>query len=294
MTYRRVTTAPGVAVAVRESGPKDAPVVVCVHGYPDDGLLWEGVRALLDNDYRVVAYDVRGAGESDRPKDRSAYALDRLKSDLHAVIDAVSPHEPVHLLAHDWGSCQSWHALSHGDAPRVATFTSISGPLLSQGNRWISAQFARRRTWGRGLWQVAHSAYIAFFRMPWLPVAFIRLGLFDLVLRTDRSRRRTPARRADAVSGLEIYRANMRFGRAAPSPSPSRPVAVPVLVIAPTKDSYISVGMQTELDGLAPDLRVREVDGGHWLPLSKPDVVVHHLREFIESARHLDEREVSA
>jgi pimeloyl-ACP methyl ester carboxylesterase len=267
-------------------------VVVCVHGYPDDGRLWDGVRALLDNDYRVVAYDVRGAGESDRPDARSAYALDRLAEDLRAVIDDVSPHEPVHLLAHDWGSCQSWHALGQGDGLRVMTFTSISGPSLSQGNRWITAQFAARRTWGRGLWQIAHSAYIAFFRMPWLPVAFIRLGLFDVVLRTDRSRRRTRPRRADAVSGLEIYRANIRFG-GPPAPDP-RPVGVPVLVIAPTKDGYISVGMQTELGGLAPDLRVREVDGGHWLPLSQPDVVVRHLREFIESSRHLDGREVSA
>jgi pimeloyl-ACP methyl ester carboxylesterase len=284
MTYRRVTTAGGAALALRESGPKDAPVIVCVHGYPDDGSLWDGVRALLDNDYRVVAYDVRGAGESDRPRERAAYALDRLAADLRAVIDDVSPREPVHLLAHDWGSCQSWYALSHGEPLRVRTFTSISGPSLAQSSRWIAAQFGGRATWGRGLWQVAHSAYIALFRMPWLPVAVIRLGLFDAVLRSDRSRRRRPARRADAVSGLEIYRANLRYGRRrSPPPVRSRPVAVPVLVIAPKGDSYVSVGMQTELGGLAPDLRVREVDGGHWLPLSKPDVVARHLREFIEA-----------
>lgn len=285
MTYRRVTTTDGVALAVRESGPRDAPVVVCVHGYPDDGSLWDGVRALLDNDYRVVAYDVRGAGESDRPVERAAYTLDRLAGDLRAVIDEVSPHEPVHLLAHDWGSCQSWYALSHGEPSRVRTFTSISGPSLAQGNRWIAAQFDDLATWGRGLWQVAHSAYIGFFRLPWLPVAFIHLGLFDAVLRTDRSRRRHRPRRADAVSGLEIYRANMRFGaRRRPSPGvSSQPVALPVLVIAPKRDSYVSVGMQTELGGLAPDLRVREVDGGHWLPLSKPDVIARHLREFMET-----------
>lgn len=277
MSYRRVATADGVALAVRESGPKGAPVIVCVHGYPDDGGLWDGVRALLDNDYRIVAYDVRGAGESDRPTRRADYSLERLADDLRSVIDDVSPDEPVHLLAHDWGSCQSWYALSQDEPPRVATFTSISGPSLSQGSRWIRAQFERRETRRRGLWQLAHSSYIAFFRMPWLPVAFIRLGLFDVVLRADRSRRGATPRRADAVSGLEIYRANMGL-----NPSGERPVAVPVLVIAPKRDSYISVGMQTELGGLAPDLRVREVDGGHWLPLSKPDLIARHVREFIE------------
>src|SRR4051794_26861650 len=63
MGYRRVTGADGVELAIRESGPAGAPVLLCVHGYPDDGSLWDGLRALLDRDYRVVAYDVRGAGE---------------------------------------------------------------------------------------------------------------------------------------------------------------------------------------------------------------------------------------
>jgi pimeloyl-ACP methyl ester carboxylesterase len=241
---------------------------------------------------------VRGAGESDRPRGRPAYTMDHLKADLHAVIDDVSPDAPVHLLAHDWGSCQSWYALSHGVPPRVATYTSISGPSLAQGNRWIAAQFADRATWGRGLWQLAHSAYIMFFRMPGLPVAAIRLGLFDLVLRTDRSRRRTKASRSDAVSGLQLYRANMRFGRPRrrPARTASSPVAIPVQVIAPTRDSYVSVAMQTELGEAAPDLRVTEVDGGHWLPLSKPEIVARHVRSFIEQRPSLrvDEPEVSA
>jgi pimeloyl-ACP methyl ester carboxylesterase len=280
MDYRRVTSADGVALAIRESGPVGAPVLVCVHGYPDDGSLWDGVRALLDKDFHVVAYDVRGAGVSDRPKERSAYSLDRLKADLHAVIDEVSPDEPVHLLAHDWGSCQAWYALSHGEPPRVASFVSISGPSLAQANRWIAAQFQDRRTWSRGLWQVAHSAYVGLFRMPWLPVAIIRIGLFDLILRADRSRRKARVHTDDAVAGLELYRANMRGNRI--PRHRSRPVGVRVMVIAPKADSYVSVGLQTELGDLAPDLRVREVAGGHWLPLSRPEAVAEHVRELIE------------
>jgi pimeloyl-ACP methyl ester carboxylesterase len=283
MGYRWVTTSDGVVLAVRESGPKDAPVLVCVHGYPDDSSLWDGVRALLDDDYRVVAYDVRGAGESGRPRERAAYRLDRLAEDLRAVVDEVSPDAPVHLLAHDWGSVQAWYALGHGEPPRVRSFTSISGPSLAQGNRWLAKQFSARSTWLRGARQVAGSAYIALFRLPWLPVAIVRLGLFDLALRTDRSRGGHRSRRADAVSGLELYRANMRFGlpRRRLPVTKSAAVGVPVMVLAPRADRYVSVGMQTELDGLVPDLRVHELDGGHWLPLSRPAVIASHVREFI-------------
>lgn len=288
MTYRRVTTADGVTLAVRESGPVDAPVIVCVHGYPDDGTLWDGVRALLDKDFRVVAYDVRGAGSSTRPAKRSDYRLERLAEDLRTVIDDVSPDRPVHLLAHDWGSCQSWYALGRQEPPRVGTFTSISGPSLAHGSRWIKTQLRRRTTIRKGLWQIAHSSYIAFFRMPWMPVVFIRLGLFAAVLRTDRSRRGSRPSRDDAIAGLEIYRANM--GRSLSDAA----VAVPVLVIAPNRDSYISVGMQTEVEAIAPDLRTKVVDGGHWLPLSKPSVIADAVREFVGTGSSLDGGEVSA
>lgn len=275
MGYRRVTMTDGTALSIRESGPPDAPVILCVHGFPDDGSLWDQVRAELDGDYRVVSYDVRGAGRSDHPKQRSAYTVDRLAADLRAVVDEVSPDEPVHLVAHDWGSCQSWYALTQPDAPRVRSFVSISGPDLDHASRWIKARLKTPE----GRWQAAHSAYIGFFRMPWLPVAFIRLGLFGLALRTDRSRRRTRARRADAVSGLEIYRANIGARRPV---GRDRKVGVPVLVLAPRSDGYISVPLQTDVAALAPDLRVAVVDGGHWLPLSRPEVVAEHVRAFVE------------
>lgn len=284
MGYRRVTTADGTTLSVRESGPPDAPVILCVHGFPDDGSLWDRVRAQLDADYRVVAYDVRGAGESDHPKRRSAYTVERLAADMKAVVDEVSPDRPVHLVAHDWGSCQSWYALTQPDAPRVRSFVSLSGPDLDHASRWIKAHL---RT-GVGRWQAAHSAYIGFFRMPWLPVLFIRLGLFGLLLRTDRSRRGVRSRRADAVSGLEIYRSNI--GRRRPVDADRR-VGVPVMVIAPRADSYISVELQSDVADLAPDLRVAVVDGGHWLPLSRPEVVARQVRGFIE---RLDETTVSA
>jgi len=113
----------GVRLAVFEAGNPDGPVVVAVHGYPDNHAVWEGVAAQLGDEYRVVTYDVRGAGASDKPTGRAAYRIDRLGDDLAAVIDAVSPDAPVHLVGHDWGSMQLWEPLSH---PRFAD--RVAGP----------------------------------------------------------------------------------------------------------------------------------------------------------------------
>ncbi|MQA15323.1 MAG: alpha/beta fold hydrolase [Pseudonocardiaceae bacterium] len=110
----------GVLLQVHESGRRGGPTVVCVHGYPDDHTAWGGVAAELAPRYHVVSFDVRGAGGSGQPRNRAAYRLDQLAADLTAVIDAASPDRSVHLLAHDWGAIQVWHALT-GESLRAAT-----------------------------------------------------------------------------------------------------------------------------------------------------------------------------
>ena len=124
-----------VRLAVYVSGPRDAPPIVLVHGYPDSAAVWEPVRAQLDSRYRVISYDVRGAGASEAPVGRAAYRLERLAADLAAVADATCGAQPFHLVGHDWGSIQSWEAVtSAAFKGRIASFTSISGPSLDHAS----------------------------------------------------------------------------------------------------------------------------------------------------------------
>src|SRR5689334_2514388 len=101
-----------VELSLQVSGPEDAPVVVLVHGFPDNRRVWERVVEILETDHRVATYDVRGAGESTAPPSRSGYRMGRLIDDLVAVLDEVAPDgRPVHLVGHDWGSNQLWSAV---------------------------------------------------------------------------------------------------------------------------------------------------------------------------------------
>ncbi|HEU5030152.1 MAG TPA: alpha/beta fold hydrolase, partial [Spirillospora sp.] len=54
----------GIELAVRERGEGNRPAVVLVHGYPDTGAMWDDVAERLAGRFRVIAYDVRGAGGS--------------------------------------------------------------------------------------------------------------------------------------------------------------------------------------------------------------------------------------
>ena len=138
-----VTASDGVTLAVHRYTEVDPsrPTILAIHGWPDNHRIWDGVAQELDKRhpgrYNVVAYDVRGAGESSRPAKRSGYAFVQLVSDIAAVIDSLGV-ERVHLLAHDWGSIQTWAAVTDESVMgKVASFTSISGPHLQYAGRFL-------------------------------------------------------------------------------------------------------------------------------------------------------------
>lgn len=101
MTQEMVTTDVGeIAVNVSGSGP----VIVCVHGWPEHSWSWRHqAEYFSQKGYTVAAMDVRGYGDSAKPKEISAYTLKQLASDVKAVADALSD-EPVILFGHDWGA----------------------------------------------------------------------------------------------------------------------------------------------------------------------------------------------
>ncbi len=285
-TPRHVTSPDGTRLAVYESGEPGSPTVLAVHGYPDNHTVWDGVTARLAERFHVVTYDVRGTGASDKPGSVSGYRMPRLVADLAAVIGAVSPARPVHLLAHDWGSIQTWAAL--GDdalAGRVASFTSISGPDLDYSAAWLRGLARHPRA---ALRQLAHSYYIGLFQLPGLPEFAARHGVLDrlIALSAAGSRSRAAAadqpQRGDAerINGLALYRANMLAALARPRPLP---VSVPVQVIAPDRDPYITAQLAFEAPRRwVADLTTHTVAGGHWVVSERPDVIARLTAQFVD------------
>ncbi|MGH3801058.1 MAG: SDR family oxidoreductase, partial [Pseudonocardiaceae bacterium] len=277
-----VTGTDGVRLRVYESGRVGAPTVVCVHGYPDNHTVWDGVAAELAQRYHVVSYDVRGAGASEKPRGRTAYRLDQLAQDLAAVVDAVSPDRPVHLLAHDWGAVQTWHAVTGAWLRgRVSSFTSISGPCLDHAGHWFRARLRRPtpRALRELITQLVSSWYTALFQLPLLPELAWRTGLAQRVLALSEPIS-TPTM-SDAVCGLALYRANMLPRLGLPG---ARTTGIPVQVLAPQRDPFVSVALQTDISQWAPNPAVRVLPGGHWLPRTGPQTVARCASELIEHA----------
>jgi pimeloyl-ACP methyl ester carboxylesterase len=256
-----------VRLAVYEAGPTTAPTVVLVHGYPDTHDVWDEVAEALAERFRVVRYDVRGAGASSAPHGRDGYLLERLRADLFAVIDAVSPGKPVHLVGHDWGSIQAWEAVTEPGAPaRIASFTSVSGPCLDHVGYWVRENRARPTV----LKQLLHSWYILAFQVPVLPELLWRplgkawpafLGAVEGVRRPGFP---APTMAADAARGVSLYRANFRARLDRPR---ERRTEVPVQVVVPVKDRYVTPAATEGLERWVPRLWRRRLDAGHWSAL---------------------------
>lgn len=281
-----VTSADGTRLAVFESGNPQGPVLVAVHGYPDNHTVWDGVAAELGDRFRVITYDVRGAGESDHPTGRAAYRMDRLAEDFRAVIDDVSPDAPVHLLAHDWGSIQSWGPVTDPSfADRIASFTSISGPSLDYAGVWM--QDVRAHPLG-ALRQLLASYYMLLFQIPALPeklvgLDFVARGIdqVELAGRADASSA-APIERthADKANGINLYRANILARVLRPKP---RRTLVPVLVLAPVDDPFARLAVSTEAPvPFVDELTVTEIPGSHWVVTARPDLVALHVKEFVD------------
>ena len=295
MTRTTVTASDGIKLAVHAYTEIDPqrPTVLAIHGYPDNHHLWDGAAGQLSDHhngkYNVVAYDVRGAGESERPAGRSGYRFPQLISDVGAVIDNLGVGQ-VHLLAHDWGSIQGWAAVTDDAVmSKVASFTSISGPHLN-----YAGKFLRSARTPRGLFDVVRqfmaSGYIWFFLCPGLPELMIRSGLgvkvIDAFGRIGKSSTRTqtlapPRSRGDYLNGLNLYRANMP----APFLAPGAQVPhtnVPVQVLVPRMDIFVTPALQQFTGSIPLGGRVIPIEGGHWVVTSRPDVVARLAAEWID------------
>ena len=162
-----------------EGNPQATPLVL-VHGYPDNHSVWDRVTEQLKKDYLVVRYDVRGAGRSDKPARTSAYRMKWLAQDLKAVANAVIPDRSFHLVAHDWGSIQSWETVTTGALDgRIRSYTAISGPCLDHVGYWFRDQIMAPRSGGttKVLKQLASSWYVFMFQLPVLPETLWKAGL---------------------------------------------------------------------------------------------------------------------
>lgn len=289
MTPTRTVTSGDIELAVYTWGEPapGKPNLVLVHGYPDAASVWEKTATILAEKYFVIAYDVRGAGRSSVPDHTQAYALEQLVNDLATVVDATSPDQPVHLVCHDWGSIQSWEAVTtERMAGRIASYTSISGPSIDHAAYWIMNRLrsGSPKEMAKVARQLSHSWYIGAFQLPVLGESLWKLGLDKLwptVLKRAEGieAEGTDTQTKDGTTGINLYRANFVQRLLKPQ---ERRTEIPVQLIVPKRDRFMVQEIWDDLPNWVPNLWRREIDAGHWVQISHPEQIAGMASEFVD------------
>lgn len=96
----------GIRMRIAEAGT--GPLILMAHGWPESWYSWRHqITMLADAGYHVVAPDMRGYGETDKPADVDAYDVEHLAGDLVGILDALGEETAI-LVGHDWGAIVAW------------------------------------------------------------------------------------------------------------------------------------------------------------------------------------------
>ena len=102
-TYHRMQV-DGVGIFYREAGPKDAPTIVLLHGYPSSSREFDTLIPLLATRYHLIAPDFPGFGQSEAPPpSRYSYTFDHLAETMDHLVDALKITSYT-LYIHDYGA----------------------------------------------------------------------------------------------------------------------------------------------------------------------------------------------
>jgi pimeloyl-ACP methyl ester carboxylesterase len=285
----------------------DGPLVLFLHGFPECWYSWRHQLAALAPHFRVVAPDLRGYGESDKPAGVKAYERSELVADVVGLVKAFGERDAV-IVAHDWGGAIAWQlAMEHPELTKRLVVMNCPHHAIFQQHFQGDPR------------QLLKSWYMFFFQIPWLPETLLGLnGAWPIAnaIRQSAVRKaaiteddlrvlREAASRPGALrSAINYYRAAFRSPEVAAGmpeglrrffygerafPPPRRrledwpKITAPTLLIWGEQDvalrKELSYGMEPLFAG---PFRIEYVaDSGHWVQQEQPEVVNRLLLEFL-------------
>ena len=295
MEQVRVKLANGIALDVIDTGPRDAPVLLFLHGFPDSHRTWRHQIAHLSGRYRCIAPDQRGYRGSSKPVGVENYTPDKLIGDVFQLADALGVG-PFTIVGHDWGGAIAWGVAIMGQLNgRVTRAVVMNAPHPVIFPKLLYTNRQQRQA----------SQYFRVFRDPASDQLVEQFGLGGVLLKAfgevPENPKMDPAERAAlmedyanreaAIAMLNWYRASpmevldMDAPYALPAgyQPPALPkLAIPTLVVWAMADTALPAANLDGLDDLIADLTLVQVpDCGHFVQWEAPEQVNAALDDFL-------------
>lgn len=260
------------------------PLVVLLHGFPEFWYSWRyQIPVLAEHGYRVVAPDLRGYNDSDKP--RRGYDVPTLLRDIKGLIKGLG-YEKAIIVGHDWGGALAW------SFPMRYPELTERLIVLNAPHPWA---FQRELRHAR---QLRMSWYVLAFQLPWLPdylltrnhAHLIGKMIYEAAVQKGAFPPAVLLRYQEAMSKPRAVPSALNYYRTLVRRSPFNPVGkdaqtlikVPTLLIWGEQDVALSIELTEGLEQWVPDIQVRRIaESGHWVQQEQPELVNRYMLEFL-------------
>jgi len=294
---RRVTLGNGIELDVLDEGPRDGPVLIFLHGFPDSHRTWRHQVARFSDRYRCIVPDQRGYRGSSKPEGVENYTPDKLIGDIFLLAAALDVGKFT-IVGHDWGGAIAWGVASIGQGMgRVERAVILNAPHPTIFPKLLYTNRQQRQA----------SQYFRLFRDPASDAIVEQFGLGGVLLKafgeTPENPKMEPEERAALMADWENREAAiamLNWYRASPMevldmdapyelPAGYQPVSIPkltipTLVVWAMDDIALPPANLDGMDELIEDLTVVKVPGsGHFVQWEAPDQVNAAMEAFLAS-----------
>lgn len=290
---QRVKLASGIELDVWDTGPRDAPALIFLHGFPESHRTWRHQIVHLSTRFRCIAPDQRGYRGSSAPQDAASYTPDKLIGDVFQLADALGVGQFT-ILGHDWGGAIAWGVALLGQGTRVtrAVIANAPHPLIFPRLLWTDPQQRAASQYMRAFRDTANDALVREHGLGALLMKALDWKRSEAMEEAERDALLQDWSNPDtAIAMLNWYRGSpitvppMDAPFALPegyTDAPLPPLAIPTLVIWAMDDMALPPCNLTGMDKLVTNLTIAQVhDCGHFVPWEAPDKVNAALDAFL-------------
>ena len=258
-------------------------LILMLHGFPEFWYSWRHQIPAFAPDYQVVALDLRGYNDSDKPKAQSAYVMDEFIKDIEGVITGLG-YDKCILVGHDWGGAIAWHfAYSRPQMVEKLIVLNIPHPAkMAEGLRTPQ--------------QLLRSWYMFLFQLPEIPEALIQASDYQLIetmmtagvvnkssfTKADIEAYKNAVAKRGALTAMLNYYRNISQQRMLNTDWSI--LEVPTLMIWGESDVALGKELTNNTEAYVRNLQVKYIPNcSHWVQQEQPQLVNRYMREFLET-----------
>ncbi|MFP4008130.1 MAG: alpha/beta fold hydrolase [Spirulinaceae cyanobacterium] len=260
----------------------EGELMLFLHGFPEFWYSWRHQIPEFADAYKVVALDLRGYNESDKPQEVEAYRMAELMRDVAGVIRGLG-YERCILVGHDWGGAIAWSfAYEHPEMVKQLIIMNLPHPAIFSESLRQNPQ------------QLLRSWYVFFFQVPLLPELLFQLFDYEAIAsafqnmavdktaftQADLNAYKDAAAKRGALTAMINYYRNIFESI---TRSRSWPVLdIPTLMIWGEEDAALGKELTYGTEVYVKNFRIKYIPHcSHWVQQEQPQLVNQYMREFL-------------